>query len=142
MRYSTNFERDVRWFLRMRHKFNFDGTKDYFRPKTGEPLIQYDRKGVDGIRAFYEWDSRGKIVSTRHPNLLHTLLKTKGSTNLHIKMYAEDRASCNMNKIEFRALCISFGAPTWFREAVETQKLRYYRIPHYPTSTEGLRSYA
>jgi hypothetical protein len=41
-------------------------------------------------------------------------------------MYAEDRAKCNMNKIEFRALCINIKAPAWFREAVEKQKVKYY----------------
>jgi hypothetical protein len=47
-------------------------------------------------------------------------------------MYAEDRAVCNMNKIEFRALCIHFKAPQWFRDAVETQKMKYWVV-----SSEG-----
>lgn len=123
-KYNQNFERDVKWYLTMRHKFNFDGSSQYFNRK-GENLIQYSPNGVDGIEAFFQWDSNGKIVKTKHPNLLHTLLKVKGSTNLHIKMYAEDRAKCNFNKIEFRALCIKFKAPTWFRQAVETQKYKY-----------------
>ena len=113
--------------MTMRHRFNFDGSNAYFN-KKGEDIIQYDKNGVDGKEAFFQWDSNGKIKPTKHPNILHTLLKVKGSCNLHIKMYAEDRAACNMNKIEFRALCIHFKAPQWFREAVETQKMKYWVV--------------
>ena len=118
MKYSKNFERDFNWYLSMRNLFSFDGSL----PRD----IIYDKKGVDGKKAFLMYDAQGKLVPTKHPNILSTLLKTKGSTNLHIKMYAEDRAKCNFNKIEFRALCIKFKAPSWFREAVESQKVKYY----------------
>jgi hypothetical protein len=126
-KYNANFERDFKWYLSMRHRFNFDGSNAYFN-KKGEDIIQYDKNGVDGKEAFFQWDSNGKIKPTKHPNILHTLLKVKGSCNLHIKMYAEDRAACNMNKIEFRALCIHFKAPQWFRDAVETQKMKYWVV--------------
>lgn len=126
-KYNHNFERDFKWYLSMRHKFNFDGAVGYWN-KKGEPIVQYDRNGVDGKEAFFQWDSNGKIKPTKHPNLLHTLLKTKGSTNLHIKMYAEDRVACNMGFIEFRALCIHFKAPMWFREAVERQKVKLWNV--------------
>lgn len=102
-----------------------EGMKYYVASKA-EKVIQFDRKGVNGKEAFFQWDSNGVIKATKHPNLLHCLLKTKGSTNLHIKMYAEDRAACNWGFIEFRALCIKFKAPLWFREAVENQKVKYY----------------
>ena len=125
-KYSVNFERDIKWYLSMRHKFNFDGSNEYYN-KKGEYIIQYSKNGVDGIEAFFQWDSNGKIKPTKHPNLLHTLLKVKGSTNLHIKMYAEDRVAGNMNFIEFRALCIHFKCPSWFREAVENQKIKLWK---------------
>jgi hypothetical protein len=124
-KYNDNFNRDFSWYLSMRHKFNFDGSGDYYN-KKGENIIQYDKNGVSGKEAFFQWDSNGKIKPTKHINILHTLLKVKGSVNLHIKMYAEDRASCNLNKIEFRALCINFKAPKWFSDAVETQKMKYW----------------
>ncbi len=124
-KYNQSFERDFKWYLRVRHDFNFDGTAEYLN-KKGEKIIQYDKKGVDGKRAFFEYDSNGVIKPTKHPNLLHSLLKTKGSVNLHIKMYAEDRAHFRFPYVEFRALCISLGAPDWFREAVENQKYKYY----------------
>ena len=124
-KYNNNFERDVRWYFKMRHTFDFDGALGYWN-KKGEHVIQADTNGMDGIEAFHQWDSNGKILPTKHPNILFTLLKIKGGCNLHIKMYAEDRAACNMNFIEFRALCIKFKAPSWFRDAVERQKVKYW----------------
>lgn len=190
-KYNQNFERDFKWYLSMRHIFNFDGVKDYTKEtvivskidnKTNEiidiyeypyktfkeqfpnvnitntilvylgtniiaskppdntvkgsfytykfnmkseKIIQYSKNGVSGVEAFSVFDSKGVILPTKHPNLLKSLLKTKGSANLHIKMYAEDRAACNFSGLEFRALCIKFKAPYWFREAVENQKFKY-----------------
>jgi hypothetical protein len=125
--YSENYERDFNWYLKVRHLFNFDGNKEYFN-KKGEDIIVADKNGVDGKEAFYKWDSNGKILPTKHPNILHTLLKTKGSVNLHIKMYAEDRAKGLFPFIEFRAFCIKYKCPSWFRDAVENQKIKYYNL--------------
>lgn len=105
--------------------FNFDGTLNYY-DKNGGEIIKFDKNGVDGIQSFYEFDSNGKIIPTKHPNILKTLLKIKGGTNLHIKMFAEDRAKSNMNYIELRAFCIKYKTPIWFKEAVENQKLKYW----------------
>lgn len=124
MKYNDNFKRDVEWYLSQRHLFNFDGCHSYFN-KKGEEIIQPDKKGVDGIEAYFHWDSNGKIKPTRHPNILHALLKTKGSVNLHIKMYAEDRASGVLPGIEFENICSEFSAPDWFVSAVENQKWKY-----------------
>jgi hypothetical protein len=89
MSYSSNFIRDIKFYISNRHVFNFDGSKYYYN-KKGESLIQFDKKGVDGIKAFNEYDKGGKILKTKHPNILHTLLKAKGSVNLNIKMWKED----------------------------------------------------
>ena len=119
MKYSNRFLKDVRWFIKMRHEFNFSG-------KDESDMVIYDRNGADGLKAYFMYDTHGKIVPTKHPRLLFNLLKTKGSVNLHIKMFAEDRASCNWGLLEFRALCIKWKAPEWFRQAVERQKVKYY----------------
>jgi len=179
-KYSLEFERDFKWYLKMRVMFNFDGALDYFKRtvqiykrKTGDkeyqllnempfatfkgtypamvsgnsvkqfsdgmffeygclpcayPIILFDKNGVSGKEAFFQWDSNGKILPTKHPNLLHKLLKTKGSVNLHIKMYSEDRAKGLFTLIEFRAFCIKYSCPAWFKEAVECQKFKYYEV--------------
>lgn len=133
IKYSHNFERDFRWYLKVRHLFNFDGAKDYFT-KTGESAVQYDKNGVSGKVAFYLWDSQGKIVKTKHPNLLYTILKTKGSVNLHIKMYAEDLANLTLIGLEVRAFAIKIKAPSWFRESITRQR---YKLVPYQTNTSN-----
>jgi hypothetical protein len=117
MTYSTNFTRDFNWYLKMRHLFNFDG-------KHKEVIS--DKNGIDGRKAFYLLDTEGKLFPTKHPNILTTLIKTKGSVNLHVKMYAEDRASGLLPLIEFRGMCIKWKAPKWFYNSVEHQKVKYY----------------
>ncbi len=117
-KYSEGFERDFNWYMSVRHLYNFDGHLDRD--------IEYDPKGVDGKKAFHKFDSTGRLMPTKHPNLLRTLLKTKGSVNLHIKMYAEDRAKGVLPRILFDEICEQIKAPTWFVEAVEKQKSKYY----------------
>lgn len=125
MKYSETFERDFKWYLSVRRNFNFDGAAEYCN-NTGEDIIQYKKTGASGKEAFYLWDSKGVIKPTKHPNLLHCLLKTKGSVNLHIKMYAQSRADGTLPKIEFREWCNDWKAPAWFKIAVENQKGKYY----------------
>lgn len=119
MKYSANFTRDFRWLLSVRQLFNFSG-------KDENALVVYNLKGVDGKMAFFRFDSNGMMVPTRHPNILFTLLKTKASVNLHIKMFAEDRAKGILPAIEFLAWCEAIKAPHWFIAAVESQKMKYY----------------
>lgn len=117
MKYSENFNRDISWYLKMRHTFNFAG-------KIPEKII-YDKNGIDFKKAFHIYDSTGVLKSTKHPLSLALLILVKSGVNLHIKMYAEDRGACLMGSIEFRALCIKFKSPFWFRKAVEKQKFKY-----------------
>jgi hypothetical protein len=114
----------IKWYFSLRKKFNFDG-------KPFEEVV-FDRNGIDGVTLFYNVDSRGKRVlkPTRHPNIYQSLMKTKSSINLHIKMYAEDRAKGILPKIEFEKICEEINAPKWFIDAVENQKNRYYEKPH------------
>jgi hypothetical protein len=118
MKYSNNFNRDFNWYLQMRHQFNFSGKDE---------KVVYDKDGIDGKKAFLLLDSQGKLKPTRHPNLLKALLKTKGSINLHIKMYAEDRANGRLPKMLFQKEIIDIiKPPQWFVNAVEQQKYKYY----------------
>ncbi len=119
MKYSHNFTRDFNWYIKVRHLFSFDGHQDR--------QITYDRNGIDGRKAFHLFDSEGKLKPTKHPNLLRSLIKTKGSVNLHIKMYSEDRAKGLLPLIEFRGMCIKWKAPEWFYFAVEKSKHKLYQ---------------
>ena len=105
--YNKNFERDFKFYIRMRNIFNFDGSLNYLN-KKGKEIVIYDINGVDGKEAFFQFDSNGIIKPTKHPNLLYQLLKIKASVNLHIKMYAEDRANFLMSKTELRGICFKY----------------------------------
>ena len=125
MKYSKKFEKDYQWYLSVSHAFNFDG-KEHYTTKKGVNLIRYDENGKTAKECFYLYDSQGIIETTKEPDKLKTLYKTKGSVNLHIKMYAEDRAQGLLPKIEFEKICKEFNVPDWFRNAVENQKGKYY----------------
>ena len=125
MKFSKQFESDYTWYLSVKDVFNFDGNSNYIN-KKGVDIIQYDKDGLTAKECFYLFDSQGKIKPTREPDKLHDLLKTKGSVNLHIKMYAEDRAKGTLSKIELEKICKDFNAPDWFIKAVEKQKFKYY----------------
>lgn len=110
----------IKWYFSVRKIFDFDG-KPYEE-------IESHPSGCTGFKAFYIVDTHGrkKIPVTRHPNIYKSLMKTKGSVNLHIKMYAEDRAKGILPRIEFDEICKQINAPSWFIEAVENQKWKYY----------------
>jgi hypothetical protein len=125
MKYSKKFERDYKWYLSVSDKFNFDGTNEYHN-KKGIDLIQFKENGKTAKECFYLYDSEGKIKPTKEPKELKQLYKTKGSVNLHIKMYAEDRAKGYLPKVEFEDIVKELNAPDWFVKAVENQKRKYY----------------
>jgi hypothetical protein len=125
MKYSNKFERDYKWYLSVSDIFYFDGIKDYYS-KKGIELIQFDENGKTAKECFYLYDTNGIVKPTFQPTELKTLLKTKGSVNLHIKMYAEDRAKGYLPKIEFEKICNEYNLPKWFIDAVENQKKKYY----------------
>ena len=58
-KYKENFIRDINFYFRMRNVFDFDGALNYY-DKKGNSIIQYDKNGVDGIEAFYQFDSCGE----------------------------------------------------------------------------------
>lgn len=110
MKYSENFNRDFNYYLSSRHIFNFDGRLDRD--------IEFDKNGIDGKKAFYKFDSEGKLVPTKHPNILKALLKTKGSINLHIKMWKEDRFKGYLPRYEFNLIVEEYKLPEWAVKAV------------------------
>lgn len=113
--------KDIKFYLSVRNVFNFDGASCYVN-KKGEDIVQYSDNGVDFITAFKAFDTNGTILPTRHPTTLAKLLKTKGSVNLHIKMYSEDRSNGVLPFFDFVDICSGVKAPLWFVKAVEKQK--------------------
>lgn len=119
MKYSESFERDWNWYYKYRNIFTFDGSYDR--------ILSYDEfEGYNAKHCFYILDSKGKVLQTNEPRLLTEILKCKGSINLHIKMWAEDRAKGILPKIEFEKIIEEFELLPWMTEAVEKQKFKYY----------------
>jgi len=126
MKYSKRFEFDYQWYLSVREVFKFDGSNGY-RNKKGIDIIQPNlEKGLSAKECFYLYDSQGVIKETREPDELRDLLRTKGSVNLHIKMYAEDRGKGLLPKMLLDEMIEEFKAPKWFEGAIERQKFKYY----------------
>ena len=125
MKFSKRFEKDYNWYTAVSDIFNFDGSNHYYN-KKGIDLIQFDEKGKTAKECFYLYDSNGVIHPTSEPAELKRLFKAKGSVNLHIKMYAEDRARGYLPKCEFEKICLEVNAPQWFADAVENQKPKHY----------------
>jgi len=124
MKFSKRFESDYAWYLSVSDVFNFDG-KQFYYDKKGENIIQPIYSGLTAKECFYWYDSQGVIKPCREPIKLKILLKTKGSVNLHIKMYAQDRAKAYLPKIEFDKIIKELNLPDWFVNAVEKQKVKY-----------------
>ena len=103
---------------------NYNG-KHYGFELITEEVVQFDKEGVDAKRAFFEWDSNGKVYPTNEPDLLRKLLKTKGSTNFHIKLYAEDLAKGFLPRPELRECLKEWNAPDWVYDACIKQSYNY-----------------
>ena len=109
-RHSPAFMRDVRFFLRNRHRFTFTGSADV--------VYTYDRNGIDGIAAYKALDSQGRMRATRHPTLAQTLTRTKASVNFHVKMWKDGAKDMGFTPDELNSYLSEINAPTWVRDAI------------------------
>ncbi len=121
-KYSNSFEKDFIWYIRNRHNFDFDGRLDRD--------IIFDRSGVDGKQCFYIFDSTGVLMPTKHPRLVKVLLKTKGSINLHIKMWKEDKLSGCLFRDSFIEIVEEFLLLPWMINIIYKDCMQeiYYEI--------------
>ncbi len=118
MKVSKRAKQDFYWYLSVRNHFSFSGS-------LPDVNIEYSKGGFNGLYAYYLYDTYGKkTIITKHPEILKTVLTVKASVNLHIKMYAEDRATGVLAKVELDTICEEFNTPNWFKEAIEAQKAR------------------
>ena|SRR6478736_1667616 len=114
MRYSKGFERDFAFYFRMRKEFWFSGKED--------KKVIFNKDGVDAKEGFLNFEN-GTSMPTRHPLLLQSLIKAKGSCNFHIKMYAEDRKSGLICGLELQEILNEINPPDWFKVAIEKQMI-------------------
>ncbi len=79
-KYSQNFERDYNFYLQNAHKFSF---------APFQPVVLASEHGHDAKYCFWKWDSTGKVLPCREPELLSELMICKKSIGFHLKMWAE-----------------------------------------------------
>ena len=127
MKYSPAFKRDAAFYWRNRRKFTFFGNH--------LPEIQTDRQGVDGVRCFFDIDSRGKYRPTRHPRIVRALLRTKKSVNWQISDWADGAGDMGEPLSYYMA---EFNQPPdWvlatlrnqFSKAMSVQYEKYGKVP-------------
>jgi hypothetical protein len=127
MKYSEKFERDWNWYNKYKDVFNFDGVQHYYN-KKGDSIIINKEDGFTAKECFYKYDSEGKILPCKEPNLLYQVLKCKGSINLHIKMWSEDRANLLLFKCDLDELSEQYELLDWQLLAIENQTNRILKL--------------
>lgn len=113
MKHKEKFLKDVRFYLKNRHRFIF----------TGSPYVEFpvDVNGIDELTAFKMMDSNGKLIPTRHPNLATTLLRVKASVNFQIKEWKLGIRDGLFGKWESKVYLSSIDAPDWVWKALNSK---------------------
>jgi len=150
-KYSKNFERDYGFYLKNLNNFNFCGTLNpRFEAIKGE-------KGLSAKEVFYLIQSEGKNKPCFEPELLNALLLCQAGVNFQIKQWAEARAEGTLTRVElskkdtkleypnqdfswsktlvwvnfepvyFEDIQTQYGLPDWVIDAVEKQKVKFYK---------------
>lgn len=120
IKYSVNFNRDYEYYLKYKDVFNFDGSLGT------EDKVIYSAEGSTAKECFWKFDSTGKIIPTKEPDLLYQIFKCKGSINFNIKMWAEARGKGELGRLEFQGIIKEYELMPWMIQAVEKQKFEYY----------------
>ena len=110
MKHKEKFLKDVRFYIKNRHRFTF----------TGSVWIEFpfDENGVDGLTAYKKLDSNGIIVKTRHPVVAQTLSRVKASINFQIKEWKSGLKEETVFKHEMIPYLEEIGAPSWVWKAL------------------------
>lgn len=117
-KYKEGFERDWAFYVANAGEFDFCG-------KAIE--VESDPNGPDAKRAFQLFDSQGKAVPCREPELLKKVITAKGSVNLHIKEWAFGCYEGTFPPAELRRYLHSIDAPAWVEQAVKNQVVNLYK---------------
>ncbi len=111
MKYKPAFERDYLFYYQNRHRFKFAGCLI--------PQVPCQSDGVDAKKAFWNFDSKGKLLPCREPELFAEIMSCKKSINLHLIMWAEGYQDCLISVSELMESFID--PPTWVKEALIKQ---------------------
>lgn len=110
MKHKEKFLKDVRFYIKNRHRFTFTGSQWIEFP--------FHQSGVDGLTAYKSWDSNGVIVATRHPMIAQTLSRVKASINFQIKEWKAGTKEGTLFEIEMISYLDEIEAPDWVLKAI------------------------
>lgn len=98
------------------------GTASY----TEDRGFIYDKEGQCAISCLFYFESQGKVLPCKEIELLESYFQAKGSLDLMIKMWAEDRAKGWLGLNEFKQMREEMAMSEWVFNAVENQKVKLY----------------
>jgi hypothetical protein len=103
-----DFDVYVRWFKQSDYQY-------------GKPRSVFSLKGRGAKNTFKVFDSTGKLVPTRQPNLLDAALRGKKMLNMQIKMWAEGWQDVSLIELmdEYDWL------PPWVWDSFRKQRFKY-----------------
>ena len=116
MKYSKKFNRDYEFYLRNRSTFTFSGDNCVHVPVNME-------HGVSCKESFWSWDSSGKLLPTKEPSLLQSVIVCKKSINLHLKMWVEGYDEM-MESVGFYMNLFEGEPPRWVEDSFRKQLRR------------------
>jgi hypothetical protein len=115
MKYSKNFNRDYEFYLQNKDTFDFSGVR--------VAVVEDQEKGVSAKQSFHSFDTNGKIVPTKEPDLLRSIIVCKKSINLHIKMWAQGYDEM-IEPIDFYLNVFVGAPPPWVEQSLRKQLQR------------------
>lgn len=118
MHYSNNFERDFNFYNDNKEKFTFCGEEVLSFP--------YDKNGLSAKDVFYKFDSTGKLLPTKEPELARLLLQCKKAINFQIKQWVEGYDDCLIGREEYLNEFIG-EYPEWINKSFINQRFKYYK---------------
>lgn len=117
MKYSDRFNEDYNFYMHNIEILDFCGSHVDLVPQGN----------TDVKKAFFLWDSQGKINNCENPELLRKLMITKKSVNLHVKMWAEGRLEMTLPKCDWEDIVKEFNLPEWAIKSCDNQMNIIYK---------------
>jgi hypothetical protein len=106
---------------RAKSEFEFyrDNSLDMIGHEIGSELLP-DANGHSALECWWSFDTHGKELPCREPEVLAKVIRTKKSVNLQVKMWAEDLAD-GMLLRQSELVGYVHGWPEWVLRAVVEQ---------------------
>jgi ribosome biogenesis GTPase A len=113
--FSKAFERDYKFYNLNKDKFSFAGVSVSVMPN-----ITQTKEPISAKKAFYIFDSTGKIVPCNESEEFRKLISCKKSINMQIKQWALGFEDC-MQSVEELVKSFDGDVPNWVSSSLTEQ---------------------